>query len=272
MSIIGRKAEINIETPMLTQIKMIVTDLDGTLLRTDKTISKKSLATLARCRDADIKVVYATGRGTSADQVAPAELFDGRITMNGAIAMIGDNVIHNCTVPYQTARPILVACDERGMRIASESGDTHYANFNVSEKWRFISCVEMSDFSQHDKDADKLYVLNPTPEEILFIKEMLPDDLYFVTTADANGFFGMILHRDATKAKAVEALAKHWNVHASEIVAFGDDFNDIDMLIFAGAGVVMENAVDEIKSVADYICDSNDDDGVAAWLEGRITN
>jgi len=257
---------------MVTKTKMIVTDLDGTLLRTDKTISEYSRATLARCHDAGIKVVYATGRGTSAGLVAPARLFDGRITMNGATAMIGDNVIYGCKIPYQTACPVLVACDRRGMRIASESGDTHYANFNVSEKWRFISSVVISDFSRHDQDADKLYILDPTPEDILFIKEMIPDDLYFVTTSDSNGFFGMILHRDATKARASEAFAKHWNVSMSETVAFGDDFNDIDMLISAGLGVAMENAADEVKSAADCICGANDDDGVAAWLEARVLN
>ena len=255
---------------MSPPIKMIVTDLDGTLLRTDKTISEYSLATLARCRDAGIKLVYATGRGTSAERVAPSGLFDGRITMNGASASIGDQLVYNCTIPYQTARPILIACDKRGMSISSESGDIHYTNFNIAEKWHFITSIEMGDFSQLDKDADKLYTLNPTPEDILFIKEMLPDDLYFVMTSDASGIFGMILHRGASKSKAVAVLAQYWNVPMSEVVTFGDDYNDIDMLISAGVGVAMENAADEVKAAADQVCGSSDDDGVAKWLEENL--
>jgi len=68
---------------MDSSIKMIVTDLDGTLLRTDKTISERTKDVLRQCRKCGIKVVYATGRGGSAEQRAPSELFDGRISMNG---------------------------------------------------------------------------------------------------------------------------------------------------------------------------------------------
>ena len=62
---------------------MIVMDLDGTLLRSDKTISKYTACVLNKCRERGIKVVYATGRGGSAEKVAPAGLFDARIVMNG---------------------------------------------------------------------------------------------------------------------------------------------------------------------------------------------
>jgi predicted mannosyl-3-phosphoglycerate phosphatase (HAD superfamily) len=62
-------------------IKLIVTDLDGTLLRTDKTISDRTKSILSKCRESGIAVIYATGRGGSAEQVAPAELFDGRIRL-----------------------------------------------------------------------------------------------------------------------------------------------------------------------------------------------
>jgi hydroxymethylpyrimidine pyrophosphatase-like HAD family hydrolase len=65
-------------------------------------------------------------------------------------------------------------------------------------------------------------------------------------------------------------LAKIWNIEPSEIAAFGDDLNDIDLLRYAGYGVAMENALDEVKAVADYICDTNDNDGVAKWLEDNM--
>ena len=106
-------------------IKMIVTDLDGTLLRTDKTISDRTKSVLSQCRKSGIIVVYATGRGVSAEQVAPTEFFDGKITMNGAMVKSGDTIVHDCLIPYQTARPILLACDKRGMKITSEISGMH---------------------------------------------------------------------------------------------------------------------------------------------------
>jgi len=253
-------------------IRMIITDLDGTLLRSDKTISNRTKNTLSQCRKSGIMVVYATGRGGSAEQVAPTELFDGRITMNGAIAKSGTTIVHDCLIPYQTARPLLIACDKRRMKTTSEISGMHYSNFNVSELWSYITNYRLVDFSRHDMDAEKLYTPNPTPEDKLFIEQILPAELYFVVTGDINGFLGQIMHIGATKAKAVSALANYWDISLSEIVAFGDDYNDIEMLQECGVGVAVENAINEVKAVADSICDANDNDGIAKWLEERVLN
>jgi len=96
------------------------------------------------------------------------------------------------------------------------------------------------------------------------IEARLDDDFYLTVARDG---LGQIMHKEATKSKAVAALAKQWGITRSEIIAFGDDLNDIDMLSCAGVSVAMENALDEVKTVADHICDTNDNDGVAKWLE-----
>ena len=75
-------------------VKMIVTDLDDTLLHGDKTISRRSLSVFDQCRAKGIKVAYATGRGNSAGILAPSELFDEFIRMNGASAYTGDALIY----------------------------------------------------------------------------------------------------------------------------------------------------------------------------------
>lgn len=250
--------------------KMIVTDLDGTLLRADKTISEHAKDVLRQCRKSGTKIAYATGRGGSADQVAPAEFFDGKISMNGAIAKSGDAIVYNCLIPYRTAQPMLMACDKRGMKITSELSGMHYSNFNVSDLWPYITNFQTVDFAKHEVDAEKIYTPNPTSDDKRFIAQLLPDDLYFVVTADVNGFLGQIMHKDATKVKAIIALAKHWGLSLSEIVAFGDDFNDIEMLRACGIGVAVSNAIDEVKAVADQICDTNENDGVARWIEENV--
>jgi len=76
--------------------------------------------------------------------------------------------------------------------------------------------------------------------------------------------------KDATKWGAVAAVAGHLGIDASEIAAFGDDFNDAEMIEKCGIGVAMGNAIDEVKAVADYITVSNDEDGVAVWLEENV--
>ena len=247
-------------------IKMIATDLDGTLLRRDKSISPYTKEVLQQCRAAGVKVIYATGRGGSANDKAPAALFDGRITMNGAVAYAGETLVHHRQVPHEVARPLLLACHQRGLKTASERGDMHYANFDIVAEWPSLagSTVSLVDFAQHSLDAEKLYMVTRSPEDAAFIEQHLPEGLWLIV--DRYGL-AQVMHRDAAKSKAVGALAAHWGIQQHEIAAFGDDHNDVDMLRFAGTGVAMANAVDEAKAAADCLCATNDEDGLARWLE-----
>ena len=250
-------------------IKMIVTDLDGTLLREDKSISDYTRAIINKCRTAGIKFAFATGRGT-AFKVAPAELFDARITNNGAIAWVGQVVVYNKLIPYQTARPILTACSERGIKIASQIGGMHYSNFAVSDIWPWIKDFQIVDFATHDMDAEKLYTPSLLAENLRFIERLIPSDLYSVVTTDISGDLFQIMHREATKGQAVLALGQHWNILPSEIVTFGNDLNDIDMLSSVSLGVAVENALDEVKAAAKYVCGSNENDGLAKWIAENV--
>jgi len=253
-------------------IKMIVTDLDGTLLRTDKTISEYTQAVFTRCRESGIKTVFATARGGSGERLVPAHLVDGKIRMNGAIAKIGNEIVYDCQIPYMLVRPLLIACDKRGLKIVAESCDEYYSIHHVNEhmyKSRNNAHQKLVDISTHAIDSEKIHMTDLTADDEEFILNQLPDELYFLMAREGNGF-GMIMHKNATKAKAVAALANIWGIEKSEIVAFGDDLNDIPMLEFVGIGVAMDNALDEVKNVASLVCDTNDNNGVAKWLEENV--
>jgi len=253
-------------------IKMIVTDLDGTLLTTDKTVSEYTKEILTKCRNANIKVAYATARGGSAERLVPNSLVDGKIRMNGAVAKIGNNVVYERLIPHQLACPFLAACDKRGLKITAESydehGTIHYANKHMHTAY-YDERQKLVNMSQHNIDSEKIFMVDLTPDDEVFITSQLPASLYFLMLREANRF-GMIMHKEATKAKAVSALAEFWGIKQSEIVAFGDDVNDIDLLTFAGVGVAMGNALDIVKNVADFVCLDNDSNGVAKWLEENV--
>jgi hydroxymethylpyrimidine pyrophosphatase-like HAD family hydrolase len=143
----------------------------------------------------------------------------------------------------------------------------HFSNFDVGKVWQEIERWKIVDFSTHDVDIEKINVDSVTAEIEAFINQYLTGDMYLSVARDG---LGMIMHKDATKSKAVAGLARIWGVSQSEIAAFGDDTNDLDMLIYAGAGVAMGNALDEVKAAADYICDTNENDGVAKWIEENV--
>lgn len=208
--------------------KMIVMDLDGTLLKTDSRFSEYTMGVLQKYRQKGLKVIYATARGGSASKMIPSELMDGRIVMNGALAYEGDNVIYRCSIPIDIARSLLVACDKRGLKAAAEIIDMNYSNFNITEEWAYIKNYEIVDFNNHHVDAEKIYVIVNSNEDIEFLSQLIPEGLYMTVSRDN---LAQIMSIDVTKSKTISRLAKYWNIDMEEIVAFGDDLNDIDIFL-----------------------------------------
>lgn len=252
---------------VLHLIKMIVTDLDETLFHTDKTISLFTKETLAKVRNKGIKTVFATARGNSTKKLVPYELFDAYILTNGASAFIDGVFVYKKTIPPEVARLILQKLTEFGMDAAAEINGIHHANFDVQKRWDYIPNYILSDFSRFDGNSDKLYAMVEKPEQVGMIAAVLPELIYLNVSKDN---MAMMMHRDATKMKAINAVAQKWGVDASEIISFGDDINDIEMLTKCGVGVAMGNALDEVIEISDFVCDTNDNDGVAKWILERI--
>jgi len=250
------------------KIKMVALDLDGTLLCNDKTISNYSKFVIQQCREKGIKVIFATVRGTT-DDIVPYELFDGCVKKSGAAAYAGDKLIYERIMPIDDVRALLLACDKADLKtVAQNSTDgIHYANFNVSEMWPYITNFKIADFALIKFDADKIYIITETVGSVNFIKNNLPRGVNIFTSRDNITF---ISHEEAVKSKATAALAEHWGIRQDEIVGFGDDLIDIDMLQYCGIGVAMGNALSEVKEAADYVCDMNENDGAAKWIEQHI--
>lgn len=79
-----------------------------------------------------------------------------------------------------------------------------------------------------------------------------------------------IMHTSSSKFNAIAFLSKHTGIASEDIISFGDDYNDVEMLQKCGVGVAVENAVNEAKAAAKFICETNEKDGVAKYLEKYI--
>ncbi len=250
-----------------SMIRMVVTDLDDTLLRTDKSVSQYTVELINRVRAQGIKFVYATARGGSAKGLVADEWFDGYVLLNGAKAYANNRLIYDRMIAAEVFVPFLRELARRNLKVAAEIEGTHYASFHVKEKWSYIENYVLTDYTNVTGCADKLYIVIEDPKQIGIITPLLPKELYIHLTRDN---LAMIMHNEATKYNGVLAVAKEFSIAESEIIAFGDDINDKEMLQCAGLGVAMGNSIEEIKMIADYICDTNDHDGVAKWLEANI--
>ena len=172
-------------------VKMIIMDLDKTLLNDDNNISNYTLSILDKCKNKGIKIGLATSRSKlSAKEIIALVKPDFSILNDGALILNGKNeIIYNKLLSWETL---------------NEINDEYMENMNIG------------------------------------------------------------------KMSAIEIISKDQNISLSEIAAFGDEYNDIEMIKKCGIGVAMENGIDEVKSIAKYMCGKNNNDGVGKWIEENI--
>ena len=250
-------------------IRMIVTDLDGTYLRNDKSVSEYTRRITAEVRKRGVLFVVATARPIrSVVERLPYVQFDVGIFHNGAVMRTSEGDIYGAGIsePDVIARRILEGIP--GSNISVESEDVLYCNYDSLRVWPGEPYTFTEDFAcVQGKTADKLIVEAHSHEEAQRIARYIPDYAY---TQLSENRIAMIMNKRATKLNAIRMVAEKYGVAMDEVVAFGDDYNDIEMLKGCGKGIAVANALDEVKAVADEICGSNMEDGEARWMEENI--
>jgi len=255
---------------MKYNIKMIVTDLDGTLLKSDKSVSEYTVSILSKCQQTGIKVAFGTARSKQAasrflDMFTP-DIFIG---YGGALTLAGNEVISRFDIPADTSYQLINDC-------------LHYPEvlsvFAINESAALTNKPDTLDsMSTHYKNMDftvknglsylKISLLATNPSVVELIAANYP-------MCDMLRYSGEELYRfanlNAVKWNAVKTAAEYYLIHTDEIATFGDDINDLEMVRCCGIGVAVANAVDAVKAAADYICDTNDNDGVAKWLAENV--
>ncbi len=250
----------------LSNIKMVVTDLDGTLLRSDKTISDNTKKVIKELRDKGILFGIATARPIrSVKNFLPFLEYDFAIYHNGAVIHDGDNLLEG----YGIANPLAIVNRLRealpGCNICMEANDMMYSSFKAEEIWPGFEYIATTDF--HEVEGlvgDKIIVEASDSDELSKIEKLLPDDLYAVLSENQ---VAMIMNKKATKLCGIKKISELRGIDIKDVVSFGDDYNDTSMLEGCGVGVAVSNALDEVKHVADYVAGSNEEDGEALWLK-----
>lgn len=255
--------------------KLLLFDLDGTLLRSDKTISERTLAALNQCRDKGILIGISTSRSEQNSMTFLDELMpDILISSGGALVKKGNDYLYNAEFSeaetksmIQTARNV---CG-RDCEITIDTTDAHYWNYKVDPKkldksWGDSIYTDFSDFSG---SALKMCVEIFDEEKARVLAKQLEncDCIRF-----SDGYWYKFTRKNVTKENAIGKISEVCCFDTKEIIAFGDDFADIGMLELCGLGVAMENAIDEVKNRADIVIGSNDEDGIAYFIEENVLN
>lgn len=247
--------------------RVIATDLDGTLLRSDSTISPRTRAALERCAADGVKLIIATGRAkASAAHVLPAD-FHGGIwaCCNGADIYEGGVLIEQNGIAPDLASEIndcIRRLFPRANVYAVVRGELYFTEpASISVPYRVAGDLN----SVFTEPVGKIaFHLSDVPD-VERLRRNLPDDCRFILTVGAK--IGEIMAPTATKAWAVQSVVKRWGCDLSYVIAFGDETNDVEMIAECGLGVAMKGSHPELLAVADRVAPSNDDDGVAHVLE-----
>lgn len=259
--------------------KLLVLDLDDTLLRDDLTISEKNKTAIKAAVEKGVTVVLGSGRAPIAMRkyIQALDLNQYGICYNGTMVVDLENqkTIFQKNIALEDAKYLFEYMKPFDVDVQTYIGNTLYVKEFKETTKRYCEITGMiAEVVELEKDIkqDVVKVLLVGEHDYLAkiqeeVQPKIKDRLHvFFSKAHYLEFTNI----EANKGLAVEFLANHLGITKEEVICVGDSFNDAYMIQYAGLGVAMENAYSEIKEMADYVTKSNMEDGVAHVIEKFI--
>ncbi|MBT3362470.1 MAG: HAD family phosphatase [Chloroflexi bacterium] len=257
--------------------KLLALDLDGTLIGKELTISSKTKNAIAQLMSRGVTVTIATGRMFQSARPFAKELNISTPLICYQGAMVGNpvtgEILSHLPIPLPLAKQAIEAVRKEGLHINAYLDDQLYVDHlnEHAELYSVISKVEahpVGDLMTFlDRDPTKLVIIGK-PSEIDQITSKLSDQfISMLYVAKSYARFCEIAHPDCGKGRALSILADQLGIDQAEVIAIGDNPNDVDMLEWAGMGIAMANGTDEAKGAANWITGSISEDGVAQAIE-----
>jgi hydroxymethylpyrimidine pyrophosphatase-like HAD family hydrolase len=264
--------------------KLVATDLDGTLVRSDETVSDYSLSVLRKVREAGIVVVGVTGRGARLIELCRRDLPEADLFVLAQGGYVVDQrdpdepkVLRRARIegPDLAEALHLLEADVGPLSVLVEAleepraplwGDTHvvwpYPEWIPYERMQALSGPAYKGFARAaDLTADELLVV---------ARRVIPESLGTVTQSGLG--YIEITAPGVTKASGLAVVADELGIDPADVCVFGDMPNDVPMFEWAGwRRVAVANAHPSVLALADEVTASNDADGVAAWLESLLS-
>ncbi|MEE0653654.1 HAD hydrolase family protein [uncultured Bifidobacterium sp.] len=269
---------------------IVIVDLDGTLLHDaarfeDRDFTMRTQRAVDRLHNEGIPFAVATARPVSTGHDIVRRLrADACIYLNGAL--IDFDPAHSDIEMLTGRKPPRAdtllkvgftssrACDVcraildviPDLEIGIVMDDVRYTTFDVSKYWTTQTWTYTDFRDVPGGTADKIIAF-PRPDQTKSLASLIPDDF---DVHVSEGRLWMLMAPDANKEQATRTLCRRWGADLFDVTAFGDDIVDIDMMRISGTGVAVANANPDVLKIADEVCPSNNDDGVAQWIEQKL--
>lgn len=270
----------NVYFCFLMSNKVIAIDIDGTLSHSDKTVSDFTVETLIGLQRQGHCLVLASGRPVYGLEPLAARLllseFGGYIIANNGASVIDCKtgaIMFNRTLEFSLVSELYefsrsseyAILRYSGNNVISEDVDNEFVKLACRINRMEPMCVD--DFvSSLSVPVNKCIVVG-APDDIVRLEGKMSEKFVGrVGVFRSSPVFLELVPIGVDKSVALDVIVKDIGAEKSSVIAFGDSYNDIQMIRYAGVGVAMKNADDEVKVNADIIAPSNDDDGVAVTL------
>jgi Cof subfamily protein (haloacid dehalogenase superfamily) len=273
---------------------MIAIDMDGTLLSPLGQVTPRTKQAIHAALEAGLLVVFATGRNWTESQTVLDAVahYDTAVFVGGAMVVDTKQrvTLHRSMMDPQLAREICAVMENAGHAVLALQ-DTHEAgvdylitgDFQVNtetSRWMTLTTAKLGFVPRlaehHHRHTIRLSIVAP-PEEVLKVKQVLEERF-------AKRIFGLAIAVPQAKVEVYEVfdpavnkwegilhVARRHKISPEQIIAIGDDLNDLPMISRAGLGVAMGNAKDEVKAVAKRVIRTNAEEGLAEFLEELVT-
>ncbi len=252
----------------MPRCSVVVLDLDGTLLRSDKTISEPTRAVLRQVAQRGVALITATARPHRAVRtLLPPELLAGWVILcNGSQIWHGRRLVCEREIPGVALAAFLRAVQARlpEAAVGYEHGDRLYVNRPFTRHWA-ADTETLADFAQiRHRGALKILIDWTDPRAEPWLRAAMPPETRLILTD--HGTLAQILPAGVSKAAAVRFVLRRLRRTMADAVCFGDDHNDAELLAACPHSVAMANAPASLRRLASHRAPSNDDDGVARYL------
>ncbi|BFU59556.1 MULTISPECIES: Cof-type HAD-IIB family hydrolase [Rodentibacter] len=254
--------------------KAVFSDFDGTLLTSDHKISPRTLRAIQRITQNGVPFVPISARSPLGilPYAKQIENYNVIVAFSGALILDRNlNALYSVNISTEDIQEI-----NRVLTAYPEVGVNYYTNDDcvardVNNKWvvfeRGVTGIQIDPYDESAVYSPHKIQIIGEPNEIIEIENRLKTDFPHLSICRSHPSFLEVMHESATKGNAVCFLENYFNVKMEEVIAFGDNFNDLDMLQNVGLGVAMGNAPEEIKQVANRVTATNNEDGLALILE-----
>lgn len=249
-------------------LKALFFDLDDTLLNSENIISERNRKAIIQCKNQGMIIGYITVRSPRKMKLFLNELpCDCIANYNGAMIYADGNLIAQNNIPYSEAITFI----QRVYQEVPNINMNYYCEPYCYRENKLMNTITNEILGESmmtipQSDFQRIRIVLNGYEQINFEQYTSQSMRYQVSIHNT----AIITSTEATKENALKLLMNYYKITADSVISFGDDTNDIGMLKASGIGVAMGNALQEVKKAADYVTLSNNDDGVAEYIEKFI--